>query len=112
MHLFLYTIWFLLPLAFILMAVWGTLERLSKSGRQHDVGNYLRQAAFLLVAAGISLAIDRYVLIPHLEGQLPEWLPRGVIEVALFPVVLLVLASTVGPSKDIVIPPKSRRGGR
>jgi hypothetical protein len=87
--------------------VWGILENSGKGQKHHEVGNYLRQGTFLLVGAGLALAIDRYLLIPRLEGVLPEWLPLGVIEVALFPLVLLSLGAIVGPSKDISIPPRT-----
>jgi len=110
----LYGIWFAFPAVFLLIALWGWLENRGKSERFHDVKNTLRQGGFVLVAALLALALDRYVLLPHLESALPDWLPLGVIEVALFPSLLLLLACIVGPSSDVTISSRTPRhpGGR
>jgi len=109
MRFFLYIVWFLPALLFILLTLWGALEQLGRSKKRSAVENSLQQAVFLLAAAFLSLLIDRFILIPHIEGTLPHWLPFGILEVALFPLVLLILSVAIGPSKDIRI---VRRSGR
>lgn len=104
----LYGLWFAFPAFFVLLALWGCLENRGKSERFHDVKNTVRQGGFVLVAALLAYAIDRFVLIPYVETALPDWLPIGLIEVALFPCLLLILALVIGPSNNIGITPRTR----
>lgn len=113
MHLALYIIWFAVPVAFFGLALWSKLEQMSSGGsRGRDGGDLGRQGIFVLVAALLALAIDRYLVLPHAATVLPSWLPTGVVQIALFPLVLLVQARLIGPSQDIVLGRRVRPGER
>ena len=111
MRLALYTVWFLLPVVFFVLALWAKLEQAGGDRRTAEAGDLVRQGIFVLTAAGVSLALDVLVLIPAVEPLLPEWLPLGVLEVALFPAVLFIQALILGPSKEISLTRRSKTQG-
>jgi hypothetical protein len=112
LHLALYAIWFLVPAFFLVLALWSKMEHLASRGeRGRDAADLARQGVFVLVAACLCLAIDTYVFLPHVEPILPTWLPIGVLEVAIFPLILVLQALIVGPSKNIAITSRQRKIG-
>jgi len=107
----LYIIWFLIPAFFFLTALWSKLEQLSGSPRRQNPGDFLSQGFFLLACALCSMLIDHYWFAKAQSFALAAWVPKGVVRVLLFPVVLLLGAYLVGGSKKISIKdPRGKRG--
>jgi hypothetical protein len=97
-----YTVWFLIPLAFFLMALWATLEKIGKSPKKQHPADFSRQGAFALLCVFVALGVDQYLLQPN-EGMFSEWLPLPVVQVLLLPIVLSIGAAVWGGSKPIKI---------
>lgn len=86
----LYVLWFLLPLAFLLLALWAMVK--PKRRGKESPREYLEQGVFCAIALAIAIAIDQTVL-----EDLFYAVTAGVIDVMfarwmLYPAVLLVLA--------------------
>ena len=116
-ELILYSIWFLIPLIFYLLALWGRLEQMSSGQPHHHVIDLLHQGHFTLAVAVVSVAVDRFLLpkivaIPALDFVSPLFL-----QIVTFPAIALILASAFGPSGEIRVgrptgrPPAKRSGG-
>lgn len=100
----LYAIWFIFPLFFYTLALWGKLERLSGNRNREDPVDYLRNGSILLLCALASLFFDLYLLDSLLMPIVGELLmPRTFYRIILFPIVLLLAAKILGPSKEIKI---------
>lgn len=99
---FLYAIWFAIPVFFFLAALWSKLEQIGKSPRRQNPGDLLRQGTFMLGCVIVAILLDQYAL-PEVGDALPSWLPLGVVQVLLLPVVLLIAAKLVGGAKPIKI---------
>jgi len=112
MRIALYTAWLIIPTFYLTLALWAKLERLSSRGKRGlDAGDLARHGIFVLVAAVVSLAVDTYLLLHYVEPILPAWLPIGVLEIALFPLILGLQAVILGPSRDIVIISRHNKSG-
>lgn len=103
MRIALYIIWGLLAAFFFLVSLWGLLERWSGKQKAQNPGDFLQQGIFVLVCVLISVAIDQYILTDLVASLSPDWIPIGFYEVLLLPLVLLIGAKIVGPSKDLTI---------
>ena len=91
MREFLYFFWFLLPLAFLLMAIWAVIKRFAKVPGREYAKEYLNQAMFCGIALGISIWIDQTVFESVVESTNGEWLDIGVARWLLYPGVLLLM---------------------
>ena len=108
----LYIIWLLFPAFFFAMALWARLEQISDKSKKENPGDFMRQGFFVLLCVGVCVFIDRTVLERLAQSIWPEWLPLGFYQVILLPLVLLIGAKAIGPSKEIRIdraPHPSRR---
>jgi hypothetical protein len=108
MRTVIYGIWLLVPLSFFLMALWSLLEGRQRKSRRSDTGDLFRQGVFLSLAASATILLDLLTL-DLLMGFLEGFVPRGLVEFSLFPLVLIVLAQLYGPSKEIRITSASSR---
>lgn len=99
----LYTVWVLLPLGFLGMALWSFLERMGGKTQVHDDASLFRQFLFVLGSVLIAVAIDQYALKWVVSDILSDVLPLGVFQVALLPLVLFLGAVLIGPSEEIRI---------
>ncbi|MCO6432580.1 MAG: hypothetical protein J5J00_17140 [Deltaproteobacteria bacterium] len=96
-------VWLLLPLFFILMALWSKLEMMSGRPRRDHPSDILNQAIFVLFAVIVCILLDKYVLTSVYESVVPDWIPLGLLRFLLLPAVLLAAAMAFGPSNDIRI---------
>ena len=103
MHTCLYVIWFLLPIFFFGIALWSKLERYGSNPPYENIGDYVRQGVFVLACVVLSVLIDQYILEDIVNLLSPTWIPLGLYQVLLLPIVLLVSAVILGPSKAISI---------
>lgn len=103
-------IWFLFPTFFFLLALWSKLEQLSGSPSIQDTRILFKQGVFLLLCCLIAVGVDRYLFVPHLQKNLPEWLPLALLQILLFPTILLLAALCSGGSKDITL--KVKKGDK
>lgn len=114
----LYIIWALIPLFFFLMGLWSTLEQMSGKQKKDNPGDFFKQGFFVLGCVLVSVLIDRYVLAQIVQGLLGEILPLEFFQVILLPLILLIAAQLIGPSKEILISKaphpsqKKRNGGK
>lgn len=99
----LYAVWLLIPAGFFAIALWAKLEQLSKSPRRQNPGDFARQAVFLLGCVIVSILLDRYLLSSLKGSEITEWLPMGVMQFLLFPLILLIAARLIGGSRQISI---------
>lgn len=99
----LYIIWALIPIFFLLMALWSYLEKTAGKKKQERPGDLLKQGLFVGICAVASVLIDIYVLPSLVESVAQDYVPYAVFQVALFPMVLYLAAKIIGPTKDIKI---------
>lgn len=99
----LYAVWFLIPLSFLLIALWSKLEDLSGRERHENVGDYIRQGGFLFICAVVCVLLDSYLLEGFYLSLSPDWIPLGFYQVLLFPFVLVIMAKLIGPSKKPLV---------
>lgn len=99
----LYIIWLLIPGFFFLLALWAKLEKMGKSSQKQNPADFFRQGTFLLICVVISIIIDALFL-DAIVGMLDFMsFPKGVFQFLLLPVVCVLLAMVIGPSKEIRI---------
>ena len=103
MQIALYIIWFLLPVFFFGVGLWGKLESFGNKYRRENSGDFFRQGTFVLICCIVALVIDQFILESLVETLSPEFIPLGFYRTLLLPVILLVAALIIGPSKDIKI---------
>ena len=116
MHTFLYILWFLLPTAFFLLALFAKLEQMGGSVKKQNPIDFLRQGMFVLGAVIIAVIIDRYFLEDLVTNYAPDYMPLGLFQVLLLPAVLVVGSYMIGPSKAIMVgapkPKTTKKKGR
>lgn len=98
-----YIVWCLIPLLLFLMALWSYLEKIGGKKKQERPGDLFKQGLFTSFCVLISIAIDTYLLPYLVDSILTEYVPYGVYQVILFPLVLFLAAKVIGPTKDIKI---------
>ncbi|HMO01993.1 MAG TPA: hypothetical protein PKD37_01255 [Oligoflexia bacterium] len=104
MNYLLYGVWIFIPLFFYIVAFLGWLDSISNNKKkQYDnPGDYFRQGVFCTVAVIITFALDIFVLkVYYQQLTITEYIPTGMMRVFLLPIVLIILAVVVGPSKEI-----------
>lgn len=103
----LYAFWFLFPLFYFLIALWAKLESVGNKHKREDAGDYVRQGTLVLVVAVVCVVIDQYFLRALVDSTfgviLPFDVPFGFFRIVLFPLVLILLAKVLGPSREISI---------
>lgn len=99
----LYAAWAACPLLFFGMALWGRLEQASGRAQKQNPGDFLRQGVFLIICVAAAYLIDAYALERAVTYASPRSIPLWFYRVLLFPLILLVAAMVIGPSKDIKI---------
>ncbi len=104
----LYTLWFLVPLFFIVLATWSKLEQASGRERRENIGDYLRQGGFALICVLVSLIIDQFFLEDLVMMFSSDSQTIGVARIMLLPVIFILAAKIIGPSKQIRIEGKGR----
>lgn len=100
----LYLLWLLVPALFFVLALWIKLERLSGESKKESASDLLNQGLFTLGCAVASIAIDQLFLQDIIEATVGDLFPLGFYQFFLFPLVLLLGAKVVGPSRKILIP--------
>ena len=103
MEIVLYIIWGALPGFFFLMALWAKLEGVSNKGKKENPGDFFHQGLFVLACVLIALAIDTYLLGDFVTNFSPEYLSLNFYRIILLPLILLIGAQIIGPSKEISI---------
>jgi hypothetical protein len=99
----LYILWFLPPVALLLIALWAKLEQFSrKEAREHSM-DYVKNALFLVVCALVAIAIDTNILEDLVNIFSPDFIPLGFYQIMLLPAVLVIGAKIYGGSKGIRI---------
>ncbi|NLF25685.1 MAG: hypothetical protein GX589_08540 [Deltaproteobacteria bacterium] len=98
-----YTVWLLLPAGFFMVALWAKLEQLGKSPRRQNPGDFFRQGCFLLGCVIAAIIIDYFLLSQFENAPITTWVPMGVIQFLLLPLVLLIASRLVGGSRQIGI---------
>ena len=114
MYQILYLVWILIPLTFFLLALWSKLEQMSGRPKKDHPGDLVRQGFFISGCVVVSIVIDHFLL-PYLYSSFsPVWVPYGLYELLLLPLILYVAAISFGPSSDIRITkaphPSSKKG--
>ncbi|MCB0311568.1 MAG: hypothetical protein KDD42_10045, partial [Bdellovibrionales bacterium] len=101
------------PAFFFAIGIWSALEKFSSSRktRTENPKDFFRQGFFVLGCVAICILIDLTILEDIVSAVSSEWLPLGFYQMILLPIVLLVGARLIGPSKDITIPKKNSRQG-
>jgi hypothetical protein len=110
MQTFLYIVWFLIPTTFFVLALWSKLEHASGQPKHASAADLFNQGIFVLVCVFVAILIDRTMLQSIADAIAPTILPLGFYQAFLLPLVLLIAAKLVGPSKDILI--GNRSGSR
>lgn len=105
----LYVIWFLLPLFFVIFAIWAKLEQWQGQPKRERAGDYARQAVFTFVCAVIAVLLDQYVVTGLVNWIDSSLMPLGLAQILLYPLVLLVGARFIGGTPQEHIAPPSLR---
>lgn len=105
MQIALWIIWILVPVTYLLMAVWAKLEQIGKKSRKHprEAGELFRQAVFTSACVAIAFFIDIFMLEQAIEPLLPSFLPIGIVKILLLPIILYLAALMVGGKKQVRI---------
>ena len=99
----LYTVWFLVPGIFFLIALWGRLEQISNRQKVENPGDFFNQGIFLTGCVVFCVLFDLLIL-DSLVGSIPQdILPKWFFQVLLLPCVIYIAAIWIGPSKQIRI---------
>ncbi len=103
MNTLIYAIWILLPTLFFVLGLWSWLEKKSGTRERSDAADLFRQGIFITACVIIARVID-YLWLPDIAlslgmGFFPEWFFRFF----LLPVILLLAAKILGPSRAILI---------
>jgi hypothetical protein len=99
----LYIIWGLVPLFFFLMALWSVLEKFSGKKKHERPGDLFKQGLFVLFCVLLSIAIEHYLLPTIADSVSFGYIPYGVFQLTLLPLVLYIAAKIIGPTKPIQI---------
>ena len=87
-----------------MVALWSKLEQWSAAEQRRDASrDPFRQGIFVLVCVFVAIAIDQFLLEAAVLTISPDWLPLAFYQVVLLPVVFVVGAYLLGPSKEIRI---------
>lgn len=98
-----YFIWALLPTFYALTILWGYLEKVAGSTPNMRFEDYWKQAKFTWFAFAVSVAIDRYLVKGSIQSWIEQYVPILLFQILLFPVVLYILSSLIGPTEEIRI---------
>lgn len=98
-----YFLWALIPLFFLLSLLWAYLERAAGQTLTIRLDDYWKQAGFTSLSWGIYVLIDIFVVQGSLYSFIEGIMPVLLFKLLLFPLVLLVLGTLVGGSKEIQI---------
>ncbi|MCB0339586.1 MAG: hypothetical protein KDD53_08280 [Bdellovibrionales bacterium] len=82
------------------MVLWSKTENLSGKSRREDTGDYMRQGFFVLFSSIAAFVIDQQFLENIVSSLFGDMLPLMLFRIILFPVVLLVGAKILGPSRS------------
>jgi hypothetical protein len=99
----LYFIWFLIPTLMMLFALWLKLESFSKRTSKEFAKDMFLQSVFVFGCAAVSVLIDTYLLPPIYESFLSLFVPYGMCEFMILPLVLFLGAVCIGESAVIRI---------
>jgi hypothetical protein len=100
----LYIVWFSIPSLFFLLALWVKLERVSGRTKTENPKDLFNQGLFTLGCVFLSVIIDKFFLAGIVASLAGDIFPLGFYKVFLLPLILLLAAKIVGPSKKILIP--------
>ena len=113
MHTVLYIVWFLVPTLFFILALWSKLEAVGGQTKRDNAGDMFRQGIFVLGCVLVCVLIDQTVLKNIVESTVGDSLPLGFFQAFLLPLIMLVAAKVLGPSRKILIANKTgTRGSR
>lgn len=98
-----YCLWILPPLLLFGMGIWAKLEKFSGSPKKQDPLDFLKQGMFVLFCVGIAILLDRYFIVPKVEGYLPTWIPIEFVQLMILPTILWLAAISIGGSKANLI---------
>jgi hypothetical protein len=103
MHAALYIVWFAIPTFFFLMALWSSLEKLSGRPKKENPEDFFKQGLFVLGCVLLAVLIETYAIDFITNSIFQAIVPKGVWQVLLLPLILLIAAKLLGPSQDIKI---------
>ncbi len=98
-----YVAWLGIPFIFFTLALWSKLEEMSGLPKKDRPGDLMRQGGFMLICGCLAVGFDYFFLDSLYVSLSPPFVPFELYELLLLPVVLLVAAKFIGPSKDIKI---------
>jgi hypothetical protein len=99
----LYIVWFLIPTFFFLMALWSQLEKLSGRPKKENSEDFFRQGFFVLGCVLVAVLMERYAIDYITNSIFQGFVPKGVWQVLLLPIIFLIAAKLLGPSQEIRI---------
>lgn len=105
----LYLLWIMAPLSYLLMLLWAWLEGRGKRERRSDLNDLWHQLLFLTGCVIAAFIIDLYLLDHIYRSVVPEFIPKGLLQVLLLPAILSLAAPLVGGSEPIRAQGKSSR---
>jgi hypothetical protein len=108
MQSILYIVWFSIPSLFFLLALWIKLERVSGRTKTENPKDLFNQGLFTLGCVFTAVFVDKFFLPSIVEMIGLDLFPLGFYQVFLLPLILLLAAKIVGPSKSILI---AQKGG-
>lgn len=98
-----YILWSIFASLYFLIAIYSWLEQLSGRRKTDNSKDLVRQGLFVTSCVVISILLDRHVLRHRLEPILPEEIPYPFVVFLIFPLVMAITATLIGPSEKILI---------
>ena len=112
MHTALYIIWFTLPTIFFFLALWSKLEQIGGHHKRDNPSDLFHQGLFILVCVFVCVVVDQTILADLVLSTVGDSVPLGFFQAFLLPLMLLLGAKVVGPSRKILISGKDARSPR
>lgn len=108
----LYFIWIVIPFVYLLMLLWAWLEGRGKREKRNDLKDLWHQCLFLTGCVAVAFIVELYFLDPLYRSVVPEFIPKGLLQVLLLPALLTVAAPLVGGSEPIRVKGRGKKGPR
>jgi len=87
-----YFIWAILPLIFLFLVTQEYLRRVFKKHGKEDIGNYLKQFLYTVIALALAIVFDKYAF-PSIADSVLPGRPQEttIISWLLYPLVIVVM---------------------
>jgi hypothetical protein len=103
MDTMIYMVWVLIPTTMFLLAVWDLIDSKARKRKDRHSVHLIKQSLFVFMAVACASLIDQFLLDFIVESVFIGVVSRSLLLVLLLPLILVIAATVIGPSKPITI---------